>query len=268
MEKYLVTAALCISKNAFKLTRTANVMTKKFASELDTTRFVRQDDLALFFSNRSIYKINMLLKICNCRYFLAYSSCQHMHRSLELYDIQDASNKFVFRQKKGAKPKNLKSINSNSHFSHSALVISQLIQLNTHFNAYHFFLYVNQSKDMISNGQYNYLPLVRQVYKKNFDWVTHFDLIPDSIPVSPGLALAPSPYLFNLSATNVETDDDSKEFQSQLHSTLQSLAPVKKASKKTKPLVLSRQDVLSQIISGDAEELSENKKRPWSSSKS
>ena len=66
------------------------------------------------------------------------------------------------------------------------------------------------------------------------------------------LALVSTPYLFNLSTTHLKPDFGSKEFQYQLHSTLQVLTPVKKILKKTSK-TLDRQTVLTQIISGDAE---------------
>ena len=102
MERYLVTVAKILHSRTFQQSRTPTARIKQLSRGLDAICFVRiLQNLVLYFSIRSIYRINVEMKSCTCRFFLAYRSCSHQHRSFELFDIQDASNKFVYRPKKG-----------------------------------------------------------------------------------------------------------------------------------------------------------------------
>ena len=149
----------------FKDTRNANAITKTKAQELEFARFLRQENFVLFFSVRSIYKIDLVNKTCTCRFFLAYCSCQHKHRAFELFDIQDASVKFVFRAKKGPKARKIQNGQSTSKVVNSIFTSIQSIELDTHLNSYYQMLYANLSLGLINEFQYDMLPVCLRILK-------------------------------------------------------------------------------------------------------
>ena len=217
---------------------------------------------SLFFSYRSIYKINIDNLTCTCRFFLAYSSCPHKHMAIQLFDVQDPSNKFCFRAKKGRPDKQAKACSSEIVSAQPSSIFSpvQLIKINTHLSAYHNFLYLNLSSELINTAQHDRLPLCKQIYKKPFEWSTFFDSIPDCL-INKFLK-APTLYASSntLVLTDTKTDstaaaknEPSIVFQSQLTNQLNILKPPKalKAVKTSKAFGERRSAVLSQLATWD-----------------
>ena len=129
----------------------------------------------------------------------------------------------------------------------------QLIQVNTHLNAYQHYNYLNVSKDLMDLGQHHLMPLVKERHSKSLDWSDYFDGIQDSYYPCETMA-APTPIkvpFTDLVNESVYSTAASSSFQSQLDATQKVLKPTK-ASKKTSKM--NRTDALSQLQTVDDSE--------------
>ena len=137
------------------------------------------------------------MKTCSCRYYLAYNSCHHKYKAFEIYDIQDRSCKFTFRERRGAKSKLEKNRLAAVAKEKSPLETEptglfnnwplQKIQLNMQLNAYFNFLYITESKNCLSLYNHSSLLSVASLFETQqgkFEWnklLSSISQIPDSI---------------------------------------------------------------------------------------
>ena len=253
-EKYLVTTSKCAKM--FSFIRHSNAIVKMNAKDLNIEKFVRSsENEVLYFSFDTIYKINLETKNCTCRWYCAYAACQHKVRAFNLFDVQDHVSKFVFRAKKGRKDEKDRAAeavanvfaSTNSHLTFHCLVILpfQLIQLNTHLNAYYNSIYLTESKYLISRQPNSSLELLKDYKNRDHSWNSLMQRI-ESLPDSPS-----EPIIMDLDRQYLTSTNESQlDFKHQFDATIQVLKSPKvekKVSKTKRVKTMDRGQVLSQL---------------------
>ena len=93
----------------FKLTRSSDPKIKVLAKDMNTKLFQQSaidPSIVYYYGINSVSIINISsnnTQNCSCRWFLAYSSCVHLYKACEIFDVQTSFAKFVQRSRRGPK---------------------------------------------------------------------------------------------------------------------------------------------------------------------
>ncbi|CAF0768952.1 unnamed protein product [Brachionus calyciflorus] len=137
-ERELVTQNFLEIETFFKSTqeyKSTQTHVKNLAKKLEDKLFFvssNEQNLGYYYGLSCISTIDIFNKTCSCRWFIAYSTCAHLYKAFQLFDVQTASSKFVIRARRGPKKNGESKIETNEDLAKDSLMTpSQLSKLNS-----------------------------------------------------------------------------------------------------------------------------------------